>query len=161
MIAEASVWAAIGTWALLGLHASFTDLRSATISRRACWTAGSAIAALLLAAAMSRAGLLRWAWTLGGAGAVALLLEIVYRTQPDKIGYGDVRLIVVNSLLLAWWGPGWPWWALLAGSVVAVPAAVRSSQRDGREGRVRWAPGLAAGTALIIAWLAWTAGPLG
>lgn len=160
MTARLLVWAAIGTWACLGTHASVTDLRTATISRRACWTAGGIIVCLLFAAAVARSDILSWLWTLTGAAIVALVLEIVYRWQPDKIGYGDIRLIVVNSLLSAWWGLAWPWWALLVGALAAVPAAVRSALRDGRQGRVCWAPGLTAGTAITVTWLVWTIGPL-
>lgn len=152
MTAEILVWAAIGTWTCLGVHASYTDLRTATISRRACWAAGSLVAALLAGAAALLGDPLKWLWTLAGAGAVALLLEIIYRWQPDKLGYGDVRLIVVNSLLVAWWGPVWPWWALLAGAVAAWPAAIVTVARQGSGSRVRWAPWLTIGTALVAVW---------
>lgn len=152
MTANVLVWAAIGAWACLGAHASYTDLRTAKISRRACWTAGLTVAVLLAGAAAQLDDPLRWIWTLAGTAAVALLLEIIYRWQPDKLGYGDVRLIVVNSLLVAWWGPAWPWWALLAGAVAAWPAALVTIARQGRRGRVRWAPWLAAGTAVVVAW---------
>ena len=161
MIAEVLVWAAIGTWAGLGAHASYTDLRTSKISRRACWAAGSVVMVLLAAAAALLGDPLRWLWMLASAAAVALLLEVLYRWQPDKLGYGDVRLIVVNSLLPAWWGPAWPWWALLAGAVAAWPAAVLSAARHGKSGRVRWAPGLAFGTGLVVIWRLAAVGPTG
>jgi hypothetical protein len=161
MSADILVWAAIGAWACLGAHASYTDLRTARISRRACWTAGVAVTALLAGAAALLDDPLRWLWTIAGAAAVALLLEILFRRQSDGLGYGDVRLIVVNSLLVAWWGPAWPWWALLAGAIAAWPAAARSAVREGRRGRVKWAPGLAVGTGLVLIWRIATAGPTG
>ncbi|WP_420626955.1 prepilin peptidase [Candidatus Poriferisodalis sp.] len=161
MNADVLVWAAICTWAGLGVHASWTDLRAATISRRACWVAGIAVALLLAGAAIALEDPLRWLWTLAGAAAVALLLEVAYRWRPDRLGYGDVRLIIVNSFMVAWWGPAWPWWALVAGAIAAWPAALMSAVREGRQARVRWAPGLTLGTALVVAWQAVTVGPLG
>lgn len=161
MTATVLVGAAVGAWVCLGAYASYTDMRTSRISRRACWAAGTAVAALLGAAALLLDDPLRWLWTIAGAAAVALLLEAVYRWQPDKLGYGDVRLIVANSLLAAWWGPAWPWWALLAGAVAAWPAAAVSALRNGRRGRVRWAPGLAVGTGLVIAWRIAAVGPTG
>ena len=159
MTAAAPVWAAVVTWACLGLHAAVTDLRSGVISRRACWTAGITVAVLLAAAALLAGNPLRWLLTLVGAAAVAVLLEIAYRRHHDKLGYGDVRLITVNSLLTAWWGPQWPWWALLAGAVAAWPAAVVSVARRGRNAHVRWAPWLTGGAGGVIAWNLHTAGP--
>lgn len=157
--AKTLVWAAVAAWACLGAHATCTDLRTARISRRACWAAGTAVTALLGGAAVVGGDPVRWPWTLAGAVPVALLLEVVYRRQPAKLGYGDVRLVVVNSLLAAWWGPQWPWWALLTGAVAAWPAAIASAFRNGRQARIRWAPWLTAGTAGAVAWNLHTAGP--
>lgn len=152
LTAKTLAWAAVAAWACLSAHATYTDLRTATISRRACWTAGTAITALLAGAAALLGEPLRWLWTLAGTAPVALLLEVLYRRQPDKLGYGDIRLITVNSLLAAWWGPQWPWWALLAGAIAAWPAAIVTVARQGRGARVRWAPWLSTGTAGVVAW---------
>ena len=58
-----------------------------------------------------------------------------------------MRLIVVNSLLAGWWGPAWAWWALVAGALAEWPVALVALARHGRGAKVRWAPGLVAGTA--------------
>lgn len=158
-VAAALVWAAVAAWAMLGAHAAFTDLRSGRISRRACWTAGTAVTVLLAGAATLAGNPLRWLRMLASAAPVALLLDVVWRRWPGKVGYGDVRLIAVNSVLTAWWGPPWPWWALLAGAVAAWPAAIAAAVRNGREARVRWAPWLAAGTAGVVAWNLHATGP--
>ena len=160
MSAAAGVWTAVGTWALLGAHASWTDLRHAVISRRACWAAGIAIAALLGASALALSDPRRCLSTLVGAAAVAALTEIIYRTRPDAIGYGDIRLIIVNSLLLSWWGPAWPWWALAAGTVAALPQALAATLRRGRGTAVRCAPALTLGAALILTTRLTAVGPL-
>ena len=88
------------------------------------------------------------------------MLEVAYRLWPDKMGYGDVRLIVVNSLLAGWWGAPWALWALMAGALAQWPAAMVALTRHGPGAKVRWAPGLVAGTAAVVAWRLWADGPL-
>ncbi len=85
------------------------------------------------------------------AGTVAVLIagEVLYRLGPGAVGYGDIRLINASSILTAWWGPQWPWWALLAGAAVAVPQAAAAHARHGPASAIAWAPALAAGTAFI------------
>lgn len=146
-----AVWAAVAAWAAVGLHASVTDLRRRVISRRACWSAAIAVTCLLAAAAFAYGQppqLLRLA-----IGVVPVLAagEAVYRIRPAAIGYGDIRLINAGSILTAWWGPQWPWWALLAGAVVAVPQAIVARARHGPTATIAWAPALVAGAAAVIA----------
>lgn len=146
----AAVWAATGAWALLGAHASITDLRRRTISRPACWAAALAVTALLSAAALAHSQpshLLRVA-----AGVVPVLTagEILYRIRPAAVGYGDIRLVNASSTLTAWWVPQWPWWALLAGITLAIPQAVAARTRHGPAATIAWAPALTAGTALTV-----------
>ena len=155
------VLVAVGVWGALGVHVSVTDLRRAQIPRRATWTAGIAIAALLGSASALAGNPARFGWALAAAAIVGLVLEVCYRLASDRIGFGDVRLIIANSVLLGWWGLGWPWWGLCAGAVVAWPAALRAVLREGRQARVRWAPGLVLGTAAVVAYRLWTVGPVG
>lgn len=153
------VWAAVAVWGALGLYASVTDIRRAVIPRRAVWPAGAATAALLGAASVASGEPARIGWAAAGAASVAVALEIAWRIWPGRIGYGDVRLIIVNSLLAGWWGPAWSWWALMAGAVAEWPAAAVSLARHGRGAQVRWAPGLVAGAAAVVAFKLWTEGP--
>ena len=159
MVADVLVLVAVGVWAVLGVYVSATDLRDAIIPRRACWAAGIAVAGLLAAAAAVIGDPLRLVWAVVGAASVGLFLELVYRLQPGKIGFGDVRLIIVNSLLAAWWGVPWAWWALCAGALAEWPIAITAVIRHGRKATVRWAPGLVVGTAAVVALRLWTDGP--
>ena len=154
------VWAAVAVWAAMGAYVSVTDLRRAVIPRRVVWPAGAAVAALLAAAAGTGAGWGRFGWAATTTAAVALSLEIVWRLRPQWMGFGDVRLIVVNSLLAGWWGPAWALWALTAGALAAWPAAAVALARHGRGAKVRWAPGLVAGTAAVVALRLWIEGPV-
>ena len=158
--AAALVWAAVAVWALLGGYVSYTDLRRSLIPRRAVWPAGAAVALLLAVAARLLGDLARLGWAVAGAASVALLLEMIYRRWPDRIGYGDVRLMIVNGLLAGWWGLEWSWWALCAGAVAEWPVAVVALVREGRHARVRWGPGLVAGAAAVVAFRLWAQGPV-
>ena len=160
-MAGALVWAAVGVWAALGVYTSITDLRRAIIPRRAVWGAGIAVAALLSASAGLLGDPLRFAWAVAGAASVGLVLEVVYRLRPGRLGFGDVRLIILNGLVAGWWGIEWSWWALCAGAVAEWPVALAALVREGREARVRWAPGLVIGTAGVLAYRLWVAGPAG
>ena len=160
-MAEALVWAAVGVWAVLGVHVSVTDLRDGIIPRRAVWSAGAGVAALLGTAAGVLGDAARFGWAVAAAAIVGLVLEVCYRLAPGRLGFGDVRLIIANSVLVGWWDLRWPWWALCAGAVSAWPAALRAVVRDGAEARVRWAPGLVLGAAGVVAYLLWSVGPVG
>lgn len=161
LVAKACVWAAVVLWAALGIYVSATDLREGIIPRRAVWAAGVAIVASLCTAALLASQIGRWAWAVCTAAAVAALFEVVYRFKPGRIGYGDVRLIVANTVIAGWWGPQWALWALFAGAVAAWPVAMVALIRGGRGAQVRWAPGLVAGTALVLAWKLYSPGALG
>ena len=152
------MWAAIAVWVVLGVYASVTDIRRAVIPRRAVWPAGAAVALLLGAAAVVDDDLARFGLAAAGAASVAVVLELVWRRWPEQIGFGDVRLIIVNSLLAGWWGPSWSWWALMAGAVAEWPVAAVSLARRGRAAKVRWAPGLVTGTAAVVAYNLWFTG---
>lgn len=154
------VVAAVAVWAALGAYVSFTDLRASVIPRRAVWPAGAAIALLLLIAALGSGELARIGWAAAGAASLAVILEVVYRLRPNWMGFGDVRLIVVNGLVAGWWGLAWSWWALMAGSLAQWPAAAVALARHGRDAKVRWAPGLVVGTAAVVGSRIWAEGPL-
>ncbi len=160
MTAPASIFAALGVWVTLGVYVSITDMRRGVIPRRAVWSAGTAIALLLGVAtvAMGSPGRLLWAGV--GAASVGLFFEVVYRVWPGRIGYGDVRLIIVNTFLAGWWGMEWAWWALFAGAVAECPVALVVLRRAGRSATVRWAPGLVVGTAIVVGWRLWAEGPV-
>ena len=145
----------------MGVYVSIVDVREAIIPRQACWTGGGAVLALLAAAAGVEADPLRLAWAAVGAVSVGLVLELVYRFQPGKIGFGDVRLIIVNALLAGWWGIPWAWWALCAGALAEWPIAIFAVIRHGRKATVRWAPGLVVGTGAVLVYLLWAEGPTG
>ncbi|MCY3786768.1 MAG: hypothetical protein OXG47_08610 [bacterium] len=159
--AGALVSVAVAVWAALGVYVSATDLRRGIIPGRWVWRAGWAVAALLGAACWLLGDPLRLAWAFAAAAGVGLGFEVIYRVSPEGVGFGDVRLIILNSLLVAWWGPQWAIWALLAGTLAALPQAVASILRHGGKGHVRWGPYLVLGAAGVLAWRLAAHGPVG
>ena len=159
-MSSASVWAAVAIWAAMGMYVSVTDMRTGLIPLRVVWPAGAAVAVLLAAATLAAGEPGRLGWAAAGSASVALVFEAVYRLWPGKTAFGDVRLIIVNSLLAGWWGIEWSWWALMAGAVAAWPAAAIALVRRGRTATVRWAPGLVVGTAAALAFNLVTNGPI-
>ncbi|MDE0495819.1 MAG: A24 family peptidase [Acidimicrobiaceae bacterium] len=155
------LWAATGLWASMGVWVSWTDLRTGLIPRRVVWSAGAAVAGLLGGAAAWLGDPARVLWAVGGAGSLLAVFEVLYRWRPEAVGYGDVRLIVVNGLLAGWWGPMWSWLALLAGAVAQWPFAAAAVARHGRRAQVRWAPGLVVGAAAVVASRWWFEGIAG
>ena len=159
--ADALVWAAVSVWGSLGVYTSVTDLREGIIPGRWVWRAGFAVAALLGTAAVLIDDPLRLAWAFATAAGVGLAFEVIYRIAPEGVGFGDVRLIILNSLLAAWWGPPWALWALFAGALSAWPQAIGSILRRGGKGHVRWGPYLVAGTVAVLLWRLIVDGPTG
>lgn len=142
--------AAVAVWAALAVHTTVTDLRRRIISKRACWCAAVTIAALHTIAALAANQPRHLLTVAAGTAAVVALTELLWQMRPAAVGYGDIRLINVNSLLLAWWGPAWPWLALSAASLAAAPQAITASRRHGRSGAIPFAPALAVGTAAAL-----------
>ena len=158
LIARFLVAAAVGAWAAMAVYVSVTDLRRAVIPRRAVWFTGTLVVLLLAASAWLLGEPARLVWPATSAASTGLLLEVAYRLFPGRMGFGDVRLIVVNSTLAGWWGLDWAWWALCLGAVAEWPVAIVALARQGRQATVRWAPGLVAGTAVVLAWRLWAEG---
>ena len=93
-----------------------------------------------------------------GAAACGAFLAAVHFAHPPSMGFGDVRLAVLNGLLCGWWG--WPaaLAGLAAGFFLALPQAVVTLIRHGpREGRPL-GPYLAGGAGVVAAYLAATQG---
>ena len=89
-----------------------------------------------------------------GAGSAAR------RLWPDRVGYGDVRLVVVNCVSAGWWSPVWVLWTLMAGARAHGPQLQRPWFGPPSEAAVRWVPGLVAGgAASVVAYRLWAEGP--
>lgn len=150
-MSTAALAAAVAVWVALAAHTIVTDLRMRVIRRHACWGAATAIAALYSLAAIASGTPRHLLTVVIGVGAVVAFTELFWRARPHSIGYGDIRLINTNSLLLAWWGPAWQWFALTVAAAAATPHAVAARRDHGSRAAIPFAPALAVGTAVCLA----------
>ena len=93
-----------------------------------------------------------------GAGACGGIMAAVHFVHPPSLGFGDVRLSVLNGLLCGWWGWEVALLGLVAGFVFALPEALVVLVRHGTGTSRPLGPYLLAGAAVSVGWAATTSG---
>lgn len=150
--AAGAVWLAAGVWL------AATDIRTGLLPTRVIWLAAGAVWALYAAASLVEAepaGLIGAAL---GAAMCGAILAAVHFAHPPSMGFGDVRLSVLNGLLCGWWGWQAALLGLTAGFALAVPEALVVIVRQGIRASRPLGPYLVAGTAAVVAWAIVTRG---
>jgi leader peptidase (prepilin peptidase)/N-methyltransferase len=148
----AVVWLASGVW--LAVH----DLRTGLLPTRVIWPTAGAVWALYAVASLVEAepaGLIGAAL---GAAVCGAILAAVHFAHPPSMGFGDVRLSVLNGLLCGWWGWQFALAGLLAGFALALPEALIVIIRQGMRASRPLGPYLVAGTAVAVVWAMATRG---
>lgn len=152
MAAAAVGWLAAGVWLAV------TDLRTGLLPTRVIWPTAGAVWALYAAASLIEAepaGLIGAAL---GAAICGAILAAVHFAHPPSMGFGDVRLSVLNGLLCGWWGWQAALVGLLAGFALAVPDALIVIIRHGMRATRPLGPYLVAGAAAAVVWAIATRG---
>ena len=150
--AAAVVWLAAGLWLAL------TDLRTGLLPTRVIWPTAGAVWALYAAAALIEAEPAGLVGAALGAAACGAVLAAVHFAHPPSMGFGDVRLSVLNGLLCGWWGWQAALVGLMAGFALALPEALVVIVRHGMRASRPLGPYLLAGAAAVVAWQAATRG---
>ena len=157
-IAAATVAAAAAVWLTAGAWLAVTDLRTGLLPTRVIWSAAAAVWVLYAAASLIEAEPAGLFGAAVGAAACGAILAAVHFIHPPSMGFGDVRLSVLNGLLCGWWG----WQAALAGLMVgfalALPEALVVIIRQGMRASRPLGPYLVAGAAVVAAWMVATRG---
>ena len=151
--------AAVG-WLAAGVWLAVTDLRTGLLPKRVIWPTAGAVWALYAVASLIEAepgGLIGAAL---GAAICGAILAAVHFAHPPSMGFGDVRLSVLNGLLCGWWGWQAALAGLLAGFALALPEALIVITRHGMRTSRPLGPYLLAGTAAVAAWAIATRGLL-
>ena len=152
------VGAAVAVWLVAGVRLAVTDLRTGLLPTRVIWPTAAAVWVLYAAASLAEgepAGLVGAAV---GAAACGALLAAVHLAHPPAMGFGDVRLSVLNGLLCGWWGWQIALVGLAAGFALALPEALIVLARHGRSASRPLGPYLVAGAAVAAGWAATTQG---
>ena len=152
MLAAIAVWAGAGAWLAV------TDFRTRILPTRVIWPACAAVWGLYAAASVVSAE----PWGLVGAALGAAvcggILAAVHFVHPPSMGFGDVRLSVLNGMLCGWWGWQTALFGLAAAFALALPEAVYVLARHGIRTSRPLGPYLVAGTAATVAWAAVSGG---
>ena len=152
MAAAAAGWLAAGVWLAV------TDLRTGLLPTRVIWSAAGAVWVLYSAASLIEAepaGLIGAAL---GAALCGAVLAAVHFVHPPSMGFGDVRLSVLNGLLCGWWGWQAALVGLMAGFALALPEALVVIVRHGMRASRPLGPYLLAGAAAVAVWAIATRG---
>lgn len=146
------VWLGAGVWLAV------VDYRTRTLPTRVIWGAAAAVWVLYTAASLVEATHVGLLGAAIGAAACGGFLAAIYLVHPPSMGFGDVRLSVLNGLICGWWG----WQAALLGLTVgftlALPEALVMLLRHGPKASRPLGPYLVAGTGVVLIWLIATRG---
>ena len=91
----------------------------------------------------------RLLWAVGSAAAAFALFFVLFTAAPGKLGFGDVRLVVLIGLFAGFIDPLLVLWSLILGSILGVVVGVVSAAR-GRGSHFAFGPALTAGALLAI-----------
>ena len=156
MTSAAFVLAALVVWSGSGIWLAITDLRTGRLPTPVIWRTVGVVWTLYAVASLNEGepGGLIGAAT--GAVLCGALLFAVHITHPPSMGFGDVRLSVLNGLLCGWWGWHAALLGLLAGFFLALPEALVVLARQGIRASRPFGPYMVAGTAVVAIWM-WVA----
>lgn len=149
---------AVVTWFCAAVWLAVTDLRTRLLPTRWIWPTAGAVWVLYASAAIIDA---EPAGLIGAAVGAALCggaLAAVHFAHPPSMGFGDVRLSVLNGLVCGWWGWHVALVGLAAGFFLALPEALVTMVRQGIRTSRPLGPYLVAGTAVALVWAVATTG---
>lgn len=154
----ALVGAASVAWLGAGVRLAVTDVRTGRLPTRLIWSTAGIVWVLYAASSLAAAepgGLVGAAL---GAAVCGAIMAAVHFVHPPSMGFGDVRLSVLNGLLCGWWGWQVALLGLAAGFVLALPEALIVLARHGMGTSRPLGPYLLAGAAVAAGWAAATRG---
>ena len=148
------VWLGAGVWLAV------TDCRTGLLPTRVIWPVAGTVWTFHAAASLIDAEPAGLIGSVLGAAACGTFMAAIHFIHPPSMGFGDVRLSVLNGLLCGWWG--WPvaLGGLTAGFMLALPQALVVLVRHGARSSRPLGPYLLAGAATAAAWAATTRGLL-
>lgn len=148
----------MAAWLASGVRLGIIDCRTGLLPTRTIWPTAGVVAVLLCAASLVEGDPAGLAHAAVGAAICGAILAAIHFIHPPSMGFGDVRLSVLNGLLCGWWGWQVALVGLVGGFVLAFPEAVVVLARHGLRTSRPLGPYLLGGTAAAVAWAAATQG---
>ena len=157
-MAGALVLTALAGWGASAAWLAVYDLRTRTLPTRVIWCTAGAVWVLWVVASLLEADASGLIGAAIGAAICGGGLAVVHFCHPPSMGFGDVRLAVLNGLLCGWWGWRIALAGLAAGFLLALPEAIITLARKGLSASRPLGPYLVAGSAAAAIWSATTTG---
>ncbi len=154
MISASLVVAALVVWAGAGAWLAVTDYRTRLLPTRIIWSTAGAVWVLYVAASLVEGASAGLVGAVVGAAVCGGALAVIHFAHPPSMGFGDVRLGVLNGLLCGWWGWRAALLGLMAGFVVALPEALITLVREGARASRPLGHYLIVGAAAVAVWSA-------
>ena len=159
-LAAPLVLTALGVWGAAAIRLAVVDLRTRTLPTRIIWSAAGVVWVLYAATSLIEGEPTGLIGAAIGAAICGAALALVHFAHPPSMGFGDVRLAVLNGLVCGWWGWRAALVGLAVGFLVALPEAIITLIRQGFQATRPLGPYLIAGAAGVMIWSATTAGLL-
>ena len=157
-ISAALVGAASVAWLAAGVWLAVTDLRTGLLPTRVIWPTAGVVWVLYSLGSLIEAEPAGLIGAASGAAICGAVLAAVHFAHPPSMGFGDVRLSVLNGLLCGWWGWQFALLGLMAGFALALPEALVVIVRHGMKESRPLGPYLLGGAAAAVVWAIATRG---
>lgn len=137
-------------WAVSGVWLAVVDVKEKLLPKRIIYPAlGVAVVGYVAAAIIGSDTQPLLQAFVGGIGCFAVFYAL-YLINSDLMGGGDVRLVGLNGFVVGWFGYAFPWFAIVAALILALPASLIVLVIKGPRSAIPFGPYLIAGTALFL-----------
>lgn len=141
-------------WLVSGVWLAVIDYRTSRLPTRVIWSTTGAVWVLYSAASLLEGRPDGLVGAIAGAAGCGAFLAAVHFAHPASMGFGDVRLSVLNGLLCGWWGWDVAALGLAAGFMAALPEAVFTLMRHGMRASRPLGHYLVIGVFAVLVWAA-------
>lgn len=125
------VSAMFGVWGVGVGSAAIIDIRHKILPTKILRPTGLIAFALVVAAALVEGDPIQILYSFLSAASCWAIFYFIYWFNPKQMGYGDVRLVTVNGVVVGWYGISAAWLSLALAFFLAFPLTVWFLLRHG------------------------------
>ncbi|MDE0268410.1 MAG: hypothetical protein OXI96_05150 [Acidimicrobiaceae bacterium] len=151
-MSEVLVIMALAVWFGAAIRLGIIDHRTQQLPTRLIWFTAGIVWLLYSVVSIIEGRPDGLVGAFAGALTCGVALAVIHFFSPLSIGFGDVRLSVLNGLLCGWWGWSAAFAHLAVGFVVAFPSAVIVLQRYGTSASRPFGCYLIVGATVVWIW---------